>query len=99
MEDDDKWYVKPKVYDWKYGYDLDNQIRRPEIDMNMIRKYYDDYIADKKYFPSPTSISSKPSSSAGPFKSKAKIKVDVSHMSKDVGADILQRVKKEYEEN
>ena len=29
---------------------------------------------------------------------KPKIKVDVSHMSKDVGADILQRVKQAYED-
>ena len=45
-----------------------------------------------------SSIVNKNSTAVSSSNTKPKIKVDVSHMSKDVGADILQRVKQAYED-
>jgi hypothetical protein len=90
----DKWKLS-KDYSWApelWKSDKDS------IDYDYMAEIYKQ-IMDHREKVKKSISSSKPTANPSPFKNKAKIKVDVSHMSKDVGADILQRVKQTYEDH
>jgi hypothetical protein len=85
----DKWKLS-KDYDWAR---TDPHVGNSYDYMAEIYKQITEHRLKVK-----SSIVNKNSTAVSSSNTKPKIKVDVSHMSKDVGADILQRVKQAYED-